>query len=168
MLAKPTTRPWQRATEDTVRPQRRIAIRHNSGRDVIAAIELISPANKRSRDDFQAFLTKCLNYLYSGIHLLLIDPFAPGNRDPDGMHAAVWEQFGQTPRAMPDATRRAAVAYSAGKKVAVYLESFAVGEPISDMPLFLMPTKCVTVPLEATYTEAWSKMPGDLRDQLEP
>jgi hypothetical protein len=83
------------------------------------------------------------------------------------MHAAIRRQFGQTPRLLPDDTCRVAVAYSAGKKVTVYLESFALGEPIPPMPLFLLPTQAVTVPLEATYTEAWSKMPTDLREQVE-
>jgi hypothetical protein len=43
VLAKPSTRAWQRATAHTVRPQRRIALRHSSGKDIVAAVELISP-----------------------------------------------------------------------------------------------------------------------------
>lgn len=166
VLAKPATQTWQRATEETIRPQRRIAIRHNSGKEVVAAIELFSHANKKTQADFEAFVVKCLNYFYTGIHLLLIDPFAPSRRDPDGMHAAIWQRFGQVPRVLPDDTRRAAVSYSAGKKVAVYLEPFGLNDPVPDMPLFLLPTKAVTVPLEASYTEAWNHMPDDLREQF--
>jgi len=166
LAAKPKSKAWELLTEEKIRPRRRVVIRHNSGEDIIAAIELVSPANKRARASFRAFVNKSLNYLYSGIHLLLIDPFAPGRGDPQGMHAVIWRRYGGHPKPRPDGGLRTVVSYSVGKKIAVYLEPFDLGDPVPDMSLFLVPGKAITVPLESTYQEAWDNVPDQIRDKL--
>jgi Protein of unknown function (DUF4058) len=166
LATKPKDRAWELAVEEKIRPRRRVVIRHNSGQDIIAVVELVSPANKRSKAGFRAFVSKSLDYLYSGIHLLLIDPFPPGKSDPDGMHAVIWKRYGQKPKPRPAARPLTAVSYSAGKPVAVYLKAFSLGETVPAMPLFLTPATAVTVPLETTYEDAWDDVPDPIRDRL--
>lgn len=166
LATKPKTRAWETVLEEKIRPRRRVVIRHNSGDDIIAVVELMSPANKRSKAGFRAFVNKSLDCLYSEIHLLLIDPFAPGKSDPDGMHAVLWKKLGHKPKPRTDGKSRLVVSYSVGKRIDAYLEGFDLGEPVPDMPLFLAPGKAITVPLEDTYLDAWDNVPDPIRDRL--
>src|SRR5262245_52842362 len=50
-----------------------VAIRYASGDRVVAVIEVVSPANKDSRDGLRAFVSKATELLEAGIHLLVID-----------------------------------------------------------------------------------------------
>src|SRR5262245_48014312 len=43
------------------------------GRPLVAAIELISPSNKKSPDERDAFVAKCASYLQQGVSLTVID-----------------------------------------------------------------------------------------------
>ncbi len=43
----------------------------------------------------------------------------------------------------------------------------AVGQPLPDMPLFLTPDNYVSVPLEASYLDAWRGDPQRWRRVLE-
>jgi hypothetical protein len=166
LATKPKTRAWETVAEEKLRPRRRVVIRHNSGDDLVAVIELMSASNKRTKAGFRAFVNKSLDCLYSEIHLLLVDPFAPGKGDPHGMHAVLWKKLGHKPKPRTDGKSRLAVSYSVGKRIAAYLEGFDLGERVPDMPLFLAPGKAITVPLEATYEDAWDNVPGPIRDRL--
>ena len=64
-----------------------IAVRHISGDRLVAMVEIVSPGNKASRHAFNAFINKACELLERRIHLLLVDPFPPGPRDPNGVHA---------------------------------------------------------------------------------
>src|SRR5207245_4252238 len=70
----------------------RITVRHRHG-DVVAVIEVVSPGNKASRAEFRAFVQKSAALIRQGIHLLVIDLFPPGKRDPQGIHKAIWDEF---------------------------------------------------------------------------
>ena len=50
-------------------------------------------------------------------------------------------------------------AYEAGLTVRAYVVHAAVGDVLSEMPLFLEPEQAVTVPLEATYRAAFTELP---------
>jgi hypothetical protein len=58
-----------------LRRRPRVAIRHSSGHNVVALIEIISPGNKASRHLFRAFVEKAVEVLEAGIHLLVVDLF---------------------------------------------------------------------------------------------
>jgi len=49
----------------------------------------------------------------------------------------------------------------------VYLEHFAVGTALPEMPLFLRPDRYINVPLEPTYQAAYRGMPAFWKDVLE-
>ena len=58
--------------------------------------------------------------------------------------------------------------YESGLSVRAYVVHAAVGDPLTDMPLFLEPEQAVQVPLEATYTAAFNEIPRRWRRVLDP
>jgi len=127
----------------------RITVYHRHG-DVVAVLEIVSPGNKANKAEFAALIAKTANLLRHGIHLLLIDLFPPGKRDPHGVHQALWDQFEDEDAAPPSEQPLTVAAYDAGPPCAAYVNFVAVGEALPDMPLFLKPQFYVEAPLEAT------------------
>ena len=70
-----------------------VVVRHASDHRVIAVIEIVSPGNKNNRHGLRAFVDKAAELLRGGIHLLIVDLFPPGPRDPQGIHRAIWDEF---------------------------------------------------------------------------
>lgn len=137
---------------------RQIAIRHSSDDRIVALIELLSPGNKSSDFAFRSFVSKALEALRRGCHLLLIDPFPPGPRDPRGIHGAIWEELGGAYNPPPDKPLTL-VAYDAGLLKTAYVEPIAVGDRLSEMPLLLTSQRYVPVPLEESYTTTFTGVP---------
>jgi hypothetical protein len=152
--------------EQYTRRQRTLVIRHVSGHRVVAVVEILSPGNKASRYAFDSFLNKAVAALTQGIHLLLIDLFPPGPRDPQGIHGALWEELMGQAHDQPAGRPLTLAAYPAGMFTA-YVEPTAVGDPLIDMPLFLAPGHYINVPLEATYQASYAGVPRFYRDLLE-
>jgi hypothetical protein len=149
------------------RKRKRIAIRHSSGHQVVAIIEIISPGNKASRDALNAFRGKVVELLDAGVHLLIADLFPPGPRDPQGIHGAIWSKFTKEDFQLPPDKPLTMAAYAAGKVTTAYVEPIAVGDMLPEMPLFLTPDFYVPVPLEGTYRTAWDGVPQFWREALE-
>ena len=74
----------------------RVVIRHGRGK-VVAIIEIVSPGNKESRNAIRTFVEKAADILNQGVHLLIVDLFPPTPRDPQGIHKAIWDEFGDEP-----------------------------------------------------------------------
>jgi hypothetical protein len=144
-----------------------IAIRHVSGDRIVAILEIVSPGNKASKHAFWAFVDKACELLEHRIHLLIIDPFPPTRRDPNGVHAAIWEQVRDESFRVPEDKPLTFVAYECDDKTRAYIEVIGVGDALPDMALFLAPNACVKVPLEATYQTAFAVMPARWRKVLE-
>jgi hypothetical protein len=144
-----------------------VVVRHRHG-DVVAVVELVSPGNKATRAEFRSFCQKSIDLLQSGVHLLIVDPFPPSPRDPRGVHPAVWGEFDPDDPFVPPADRPlTAAGYDAGEWTA-YVEPFAVGDPVPELPLFLRPGVYVPCPLDAAYQETWRVFPQALKGLLEP
>ncbi len=147
--------------------QRNLAIRHSSGDRIVALIEIVSPGNKSSRHALRTFVEKAANALAHGYHLLIVDLHAPGRRDPQGIHGAIWNEIGKEGYDAPPDKPLTLAAYSAGAVKTAYVEPVAVGDSLTDMPLFLDSESYVLVPLEATYQAAWRGVPRKWRAVLE-
>jgi hypothetical protein len=143
-----------------------VVIRHASGHEVIAVVEVVSPGNKSARHALRAFVAKAEELLRGGIHLLVVDLFPPGPRDPQGIPKAIWDEMTDNAFALPADRPLSVAAYIGGACPEVFLEPAAVGRPLLDMPLFLTPEEYVLVPLEATYQAAWEAVPEFWRDVL--
>jgi hypothetical protein len=148
------------------RKANRIAIRHELGR-VVAMIEVVSPGNKDSKHAMASFVAKAVDFIRNGIHFLVIDPFPPGPRDPDGIAKAIWDELVGEPIATRTAGKPLLVAaIDAGEPLTAYVDSLAVGDLLPDSPLFLAPGWYVNVPLEQTYQASWGVTPKPIRDLL--
>lgn len=151
----------------SARRRKRIAIRHRSGDRVIAIIEIVSPGNKSSVHALSAFVEKSLELLDAGIHLLVIDLFPPSARDPQGLHAAIWEELcGEASFKLPNDKPLTLVAYESGRDVAAFIEPVAVGQLLPNMPLFLRPGQPVPVSLETSYQSAFDGVPQRWQQEL--
>jgi hypothetical protein len=137
-----------------------VAVRHVSEDQVVAMVEIVSPGNKNNASAFRAFVQKDCELMEQRIHLLLLDPFPPGRRDPNGIHSAIWEQLTDEPFELPLEKPLTLVAYESELSTKDYIETVAVGDALPEMPLFLAPGLYVIVPLEATYQAAWDSVPS--------
>ena len=146
-------------TQAYARKRSRIAIRHASGDQVVAILEIVSPGNKATRHALRSFVEKAVELLDAGIHVLLVDLFPPGPRDPQGIHAAVWSEIEGDDFQLPPEQPLTLVAYSSGDVKQAFIEPVAAGTALPDMPLFLEPNLYVPVPLEATYNDAFDAVP---------
>jgi hypothetical protein len=153
--------------DDYVLKRRTIVVRHNSGDRIVALIEFVSPGNKSSLHAIDSFVEKAQEALFRGYHLLIVDLFPPGPRDPSGIHGAIWSGLSDEPFALPPGEPLTLVAYSAGQRKKAYIEPTAVGRVLIDMPLFLTPERYVNVPLEATYASAYRGVPRKWKAVLE-
>jgi hypothetical protein len=148
------------------RMQRTVVVRHTSDDRIVAMIEVISAGNKSSRHALRSFLDKAVAALDCGIHLLLVDVHPPGPRDPHGIHRALLNEIGTEDYVLGSARPLTAVAYIGGAPVEAFVEHFAIGEPIPQMPLFLTTENYVRVPLEAAYLAAWEDVPPRYQEVL--
>jgi len=149
------------------RKQTSAVIRHVSGDRVVAMVEIVSPGNKSARNALRSFVEKAAQLLDQRIHLLIVDVLPPGKRDPQGIHAAIWEEIAGEEYALPEGKPLTLAAYESALTVRAFVRQVAVGDALPEMPLFLEPDGCVQTPLEATYQAAFEVMPRRWRRVLE-
>jgi hypothetical protein len=145
----------------------RLTVRHRHGR-IVAVLEIVSPGNKGSRAEFRAFVEKSADLIRQGVHLVIIDLFPPGKRDPLGVHKAIWDEFFEEDFDLPPGKPLTLASYTAGGEKVAYVESVGVGDQLPDMPLFLSQDFYIQVPLEDTYQTTWNVFPAPLKGLLEP
>ncbi len=146
---------------------KQVVIRHISRHQVIAMAEILSPGNKSSLNGLNAFVAKARQALAAGIHLLLIDLFPPGPRDPRGIHPAVWGDDCPDDFELPPNKPFSCVSYIGAPGAEAFIEPVGQADELPAMPLFLSPEKYVPVPLAATYATAWEGLPNYWRGVLE-
>lgn len=166
------TKPQTQFTAETAgefyrRKKSSIAIRHVSGDRIVAMLEIVSPGNKASRRAFAAFVDEACELLEYRIHLLIVDPFPPTPRDPNGVHAAIWQEVEGGVFELPTNKPLTLVAYECDLTTRAYIDPIAVGDALPPMPLFLEPHGCIRVPLEATYQTAFAVLPRRWQRVLE-
>jgi Protein of unknown function (DUF4058) len=168
----PKTRYATQTKEETLAARaNRIVVRHRLG-EVVCVIEILSPGNKSSRPGFKSFIDKTVAFLRAGVNLLVVDPFPPGPRDPQGIHKALWDEIEEEPYELPPDKRLTLAAYVAadltvGSPTKAYVNPVAVGDVLPDMPVYLDRLSYVPAPLESTYQTAWATCPADMRELVE-
>jgi hypothetical protein len=136
-----------------------ITVRHVSGDQIIAVVEIISPGNKASRSALRALINKACELLENKIHLVILDPFPPTKRDPNGVHAALWEEIADEEFVLPPDKPPTMAGYESAATVKAFVDTVGVGDALPNTPLFLEPGAHVPLPLEATYEAAFSAFP---------
>ena len=149
-------------------PDRRIVIRHASDDTPVALLEVVSPGNKDRRLSVSRFVAKATAAIRDGLHFQFVDLFPPGRSDPQGLHAAIWTDLGGAAFTLPPGRPLTLAAYAADPPVNCYVEPSAVGLPLVDLPLFVTPDRYVNVPLEQTYATAYRRLPGRVKDLVQP
>lgn len=156
------------ASESDIHARRanRIVIQHRHG-EVVAVIEIISPGNKSSRSALRAFVRKTSELIWQGIHLLVVDLFPPSERDPQGIHKAIWDEIEDAPFVLPTDKPLTVVAYQASPTRTAFVEPVAVGDSLPDLPIFLSDYDYINAPLEETYRASWAAFPNDFKSLIE-
>lgn len=90
-----------------------MVIRYSLGK-VVAVVEVVSSCNKDSRHALRSFVEKIVDLLYDNINLLIIDPFPPSPRDPQGIHKAIWDEITDELFELPSDRKLALAAHQDG------------------------------------------------------
>src|SRR5205823_5919598 len=106
---------------------------------------------------------KTVEFISDGVNVLLIDPFPPGTRDPQGVHALIWEHYQNDKFKLPRSRKLTVVSYQTEPDLVAYVEPIAVGEKLPLMPLFLRGEFYINVPLEDSYQTTCKVMPPEMR-----
>jgi len=127
------------------------------GPGLVAAIELVSPANKDRPGNRRMFAVKCASYLHSGVSVIIVDVVTERSGN---LHAELLTLL-QRPLALPaqGAKDLYAVAYRTVRKPqGLQLEGWAhiltVGGLLPTLPLWLEPDLSLPLDLEETYRAA--------------
>lgn len=150
------------------RKQKWVAVRHVSGDHLVAVVEIVSRGNKSTRNALRAFVEKAASLLDQRIHLLIVDLHPPGKHDPQGIHAAIWDDIAGEELDMPADKPLTQVVYESALIVKAYSTPLAVGDLLAGMPLFLEPFAQAPLALEATYERAFAALPRRWSKVLEP
>lgn len=123
---------------------------------LVAAIEVVSPRNKDRPSSREFYRNRYLGYLWSGVHLMLVDV----HRQPPGfsfVEAIAAELQCQFPVGLPPH----AVSFNVGGPTPEggqfldgWYRSLVVGEPLPTLPLVLTAEQTLSIDLEHTYAEA--------------
>jgi hypothetical protein len=123
-------------------------------RQLLAVVELVSPANKKEPDERERFAAKCRALLGTGVGLVVIDIVTERSANLHNLVVGPSDEF-----AMPGDPSIYAAAYRPvsrkGKDlIDLWHWPLAVGTPLPPVPLPLKGIGCVRLDLEATYAEA--------------
>jgi len=127
------------------------------GARLVAAVELVSPANKDRDAHRRAFAIKCASYLIGGIGLVLIDVVTTRQAN---LHNETMQLLGHDSKFnQPAGVSLYAVAYRPAvreqvEQIDVWPHELAIGGELPTVPLALNPEFCLPLDLEATYTAA--------------
>jgi hypothetical protein len=129
------------------------------GPRVVAAIELVSPANKDRHGHRQMFAVKCASYLQQGIGLVVVDVVTERHAN---LHAVLLDLLGIT-NSVPvrEEGQLYGVAYrtvSSGDaddwSLELWAEQLELATRMPVLPLWIGPELCVPLDLEQTYAAA--------------
>lgn len=126
-------------------------------RRLVAAIELVSPANKDRTAERRAFASKVVNYLGNGICTIVVDLVTVRQAN---LHNEIVRLLDCPPDLEMDSERSLyAVTYRPTSRedepmLDLWQRTFSVGDPLPTMPLRLTGDLFVPVDFEAAYLEA--------------
>jgi hypothetical protein len=126
------------------------------GRRLVAAIELISPANKDRPEHRSQFTAKCTALLRQGVSLVLVDVVTVRNVN---LYADLLDLIGERDRSCgdePPATYAVACRWTdrrTGRWLETWNHALQPGLPLPTLPLWLTEVSAVPLDLEASYEQ---------------
>ena len=127
------------------------------GPRLVAAIELVSPANKDRPANRRMFAIKCASYLHSGVSVIIVDVVTErlGNLYAELMDLLQTRLStpGQGPHDLYATAHRTSPP-SPELRLETWAFPLALGGPLPTVPLWLQPDLCLPLDLDATYHAA--------------
>jgi hypothetical protein len=126
------------------------------GRRLVAAVEIVSPANKDRPEHRRAFVAKCAALLQNHVCVAIIDLVTTRTSN---LYSDLMELFGQTDPSLADGPPPLyAVACRWSRKGDTWLletwtHPLALGQPLPTLPLWLADNFAVPLELEPSYEE---------------
>ena len=124
-------------------------------RRLVAAIEIVSPANKDRLESRQLFVAKCFNLLRKDVCLSIVDLVTTRQFNLYTELLALLDRCDPAFDAPPPTYAVTCRKRQVGRQTKLDTSSFplAVGRPLPSLPLWLSETQTVALDLEATYEE---------------
>lgn len=125
-------------------------------RRLVAAVELVSPANKDRPESRRAFVTKCASLLRQGVSLAIVDLVTIRQFN---LYAELLEWIGKSDPALgtePPATYAVSMRFQKPPRRTVlqtWPYALVVGQHLPTLPLWLSPDYNVPLDLEASYED---------------
>lgn len=123
-------------------------------RQLVAAIELVSPSNKDRQEHRHAFISKCISLLRQGVCVTIVDVVTVRNTN---LYVEMLESLGIPPTGLSDpppslyaVTCRWLEGYKTGT-LQTWTHSLSLGETLPTLPLWLSPTLAIPFDLEQSY-----------------
>ena len=126
------------------------------GRMLVAAVEIVSPANKDRSDNRRAFVAKCAALLQQRVCVSIVDLVTTRQFN---LYAELLELIGQTDPAFGPAPPPIYAATCRGRKVGqrprleIWAYPLVVGGTLPTLPIWLRDDLAVSLDLEASYEE---------------
>ena len=135
-------------------PQKAVMVTYHG--QLVAVIEIVSPANKDRPSSRANYTARYLGYLKSLVNLLIVDVHARpfGFSFADSLASELGLKRDSLPSPMAVTYRVGEPAPDGGSFLGTWSRRLTVGEPLPSMPLPLSVHKLVTVDLETTYSSA--------------
>jgi len=128
------------------------------GPRVVAAIELVSPANKNRPSHRRMFAVKCASYLQQGISVIVVDVVTARRGN---LHAELMKLLrvsaatpGQETGQLYGAAYRTITGADAKLQLEIWAEKLALGDPLPTLPLWIGPNQNLPLDLEKSYGAA--------------
>ena len=132
-------------------------LQEEGGPRLVAAIELVSPANKDRPSHRRMFAVKCASYLQCGVSVMLVDVVT---QRAGNLHTELLQLLdapvttpGQGNHDLYAAAYRT-VAGSQGLTLEAWAETLNLRQPLPTLPLWIMPDLGLPIDLEMTYQAA--------------
>lgn len=125
------------------------------GRVLVAAIEIVSPANKDRRQSRQAFVTKCAALIQQDVCVSIVDLVTVRDFNLYAEVLAEFDQiepaFGASPPNTYAGTCRL-LSIERHKRIESWAYPLAVGQRLPSLPIWLSPELGLSLDLEPSYT----------------
>jgi hypothetical protein len=123
---------------------------------LVAAVEIVSPANKDRPENRRAFVAKCAGMLQERVSVVIVDVVTTRMQN---LYAELLELIGQSdPNLNPDLPLYAVACRTTKRAdewlLETWVQSLSLGRPLPTMPLWLADNLAVPLELEESYEQS--------------
>lgn len=149
----PSQPSWQTAVDWSDIDLFEVQVLREGGREVVAVIELVSPANKDRPAARRTFAAKCLSYLQQGVAVVLVDVVTERRAN---LHREMCELLEVDPGTASGPGTLNATAYRMVRRrkrsrLEAWHEVLSLGESLPTLPLWIEPDHAIPLDLEESY-----------------